>query len=329
MQEKQRAFLVRTAYWAVWTALLWLGVRYLLRWLLPFILALGLAALVEPVIAWCRRRMGLKRGFTAAMVTIAVTAAILALAAVIVWQLIRQAAELLTRLPTLLAGLPGMTAALLGTQAAVLAERASGACITAAGALAAALPGVFLFCGTTALAVFFTTGSYPRIMAFFRRQLGTRLDRARGVKANLLSTLGKWFRAQAILLGVTFCELLAGFLLMGQRYALLLAAVTALVDALPVFGTGTVLLPWAAACLLLGQAPRAVALAALYAVISAVHSFLEPKVMAAQAGLPPLAALAAMYAGFRAFGVAGMILLPVALLFVKQLHDQGYVGLWK
>ena len=364
MQEKQRAFLVRTAYWAVWAVLLWLGVRYLLRWLLPFLLALALAAAVEPVIAWCRRRMGLKRGFTAAVVTIAVTGAILALAAVIVWQLIRQAAELLGQLPGLLAGLPGMTEnlrqrledfcaacpqglrswleevpALLGTLAAGAAQRASGACITAAAALAAALPGgapgppplpgVFLFCGTTALAVFFTAGSYPRVMAFFRRQLGHRLDRARGVKANLLSTLGKWCRAQAILLGVTFCQLLAGFLLMGQRYALLLAAVTALVDALPVFGTGTVLLPWAAVCLLAGQAPRAVALAALYAVISAVRSLLEPKVMAAQAGLPPLAALAAMYAGFRALGVAGMILLPMALLFVKQLHDEGYVGLWK
>lgn len=354
MQEKQRAFLVRTAYWAVWAVLLWLGVRYLLRWLLPFLLALALAAAVEPVIAWCRRRMGLKRGFTAAVVTIAVTGAILALAAVIVWQLIRQAAELLGQLPGLLAGLPGMTEdlrqrledfcaacpqglrswleevpALLGTLAAGVAQRASGACITAAAVLAAALPGVFLFCGTTALAVFFTAGSYPRVMAFFRRQLGHRLDRARGVKANLLSTLGKWCRAQAILLGVTFCELLAGFLLMGQRYALLLAAVTALVDALPVFGTGTVLLPWAAVCLLAGQAPRAVALAALYVVISAVRSLLEPKVMAAQAGLPPLAALAAMYAGFQAFGVAGMILLPMALLFVKQLHDEGYVGLWK
>ena len=354
MQEKQRAFLVRTAYWAVWAVLLWLGVRYLLRWLLPFLLALALAAAVEPVIAWCRRRMGLKRGFTAAVVTIAVTGAILALAAVIVWQLIRQAAELLGQLPGLLAGLPGMTEdlrqrledfcaacpqglrswleevpALLGTLAAGAAQRASGACITAAAALAAALPGVFLFCGTTALAVFFTAGSYPRVMAFFRRQLGHRLDRARGVKANLLSTLGKWCRAQAILLGVTFCELLAGFLLMGQRYALLLAAVTALVDALPVFGTGTVLLPWAAVCLLAGQAPRAVALAALYAVISAVRSLLEPKVMAAQAGLPPLAALAARYAGFRALGVAGMILLPMTLLFVKQLHDEGYVGLWK
>ena len=48
MQEKQRAFLVRTAYWAVWAVLLWLGVRYLLRWLLPFLLALALAAAVEP-----------------------------------------------------------------------------------------------------------------------------------------------------------------------------------------------------------------------------------------------------------------------------------------
>lgn len=98
MQEKQRAFLVRTAY----------GGRRCCGWGYGIccggccrnILALGLAALVEPVIAWCRRRMGLKRGFTAAVVTIAVTAAILALAAVIVWQLIRQAAELLTRLPT-------------------------------------------------------------------------------------------------------------------------------------------------------------------------------------------------------------------------------------
>ena len=327
MQEKQRAFLVRTAYWAVWAVLLWLGVRYLLRWLLPFLLALALAAAVEPVIAWCRRRMGLKRGFTAAVVTIAVTGAILALAAVIVWQLIRQAAELLGQLPGLLAGLPGMTEN--------LRQRLEDFCAACPQGLRSwreevpALLGVFLFCGTTALAVFFTAGSYPRVMAFFRRQLGHRLDRARGVKANLLSTLGKWCRAQAILLGVTFCQLLAGFLLMGQRYALLLAAVTALVDALPVFGTGTVLLPWAAVCLLAGQAPRAVALAALYAVISAVRSLLEPKVMAAQAGLPPLAALAAMYAGFRALGVAGMILLPMALLFVKQLHDEGYVGLWK
>ena len=71
------------------------------------------------------------------------------------------------------------------------------------------------------------------------------------------------------------------------------------------------------------------ALAALYAVIAVVRSVLEPKIVAAQVGLPPLVALAAMYVGFCVVGVAGMILLPLAVLVVKQLHDGGFVGLWR
>ena len=99
--------------------------------------------------------------------------------------------------------------------------------------------------------------------------------------------------------------------------------------ALPVFGTGTVLVPWGALCLLTGNVPKGLGLLALYGVISLVRSVLEPKIMAAQVDLPPLAALAAMYVGFCAFGVAGMVLCPMALLFVKQLHDSGWLRLWK
>ena len=60
-----------------------------------------------------------------------------------------------------------------------------------------------------------------------------------------------------------------------------------------------------------------------------VRSVLEPKLVAAQAGLPPLASLAAMYVGFCAAGVAGMVLAPVLLLLVKQLRDGGYIRLWR
>ena len=141
--------------------------------------------------------------------------------------------------------------------------------------------------------------------------------------------MGKWCKAQCILLGITFCELLAGLLLLRQGYALLLAALIAVIDALPVFGTGTVLVPWGALCLLTGNVPKGLGLLALYGVISLVRSVLEPKIMAAQVDLPPLAALAAMYVGFCAFGVAGMVLCPMALLFVKQLHDSGWLRLWK
>ena len=118
-------------------------------------------------------------------------------------------------------------------------------------------------------------------------------------------------------------------LLMRQEYALLLAALIALIDALPVFGTGTVLVPWAAVECLLGAVPRGIALLALFAVISVVRSVLEPKLMAAQAGLPPLASLCAMYVGFCAMGVAGMVLAPMALMLVKQLRDGGYIRLWR
>jgi len=173
------------------------------------------------------------------------------------------------------------------------------------------------------LAVFFTLSAYPEVMAFFRRQLGSELDRARGVKASVFATLGKWLKAECILLAVTFCQLLVGLLLIRQEYALLLAALIALIDALPVFGTGTVLAPWAAVECLLGNVPKGAALLALFAVISVVRSVLEPKLV------PPLASLAAMYVGFCAAGVAGMVLAPVLLLLVKQLRDGGYIRLWR
>ena len=136
-------------------------------------------------------------------------------------------------------------------------------------------------------------------------------------------------RAESILCLVTFVMLLLGFWYLGVDYALLTAVLVAIVDALPVLGTGTVLVPWSVYQLLLGSVPRGVALLALYAVILLVRNLLEPKLVAAQAGLPPLAALMAMYLGFRLFGVGGMLLAPVVMMFVKQLQDFGAVRIWK
>lgn len=120
-----------------------------------------------------------------------------------------------------------------------------------------------------------------------------------------------------------------GFTLLGLDFALLAAAFTALVDALPVLGTGTVLLPWAALALLTGDGGLALGLTVLYAVGLLAHSLLEPRLLAGQVGLPPITALLAMYLGFHFMGVGGMVVLPVALLLVKQLQDDGVVSIWK
>ena len=353
--QREKAFLIKAAYLAAVLAVCWLMLRYALVWLLPFLLALGFAALMEPVITLARRKLHLQRGFLAAVLTLALLALVITLGVVLVGQLIRQVTELAQRLPELLSALPALADRIAQrlrsfcagcpdgvrqwiTQALehleqTASEALSGlypAALRLAGSMVSALPQVMLFCATTALALFFTAAAYPKLMAFLRRQLSPqRLQTAAAIKASLVTTIGKWLRAQCLLIVITFFQLLAGLLLIRQPYALLLAVVIAFIDALPVFGTGTVLLPWAVLCCLEGNFPKGIALTALYLVIWLVRSIMEPKLMAKSAGLPPLPALMAMYVGFCAMGVAGMIFGPILLLLVKQLHDGGYLHLWK
>lgn len=353
--QQQKDFLIRVVYGAVWLAVIYLAARYVLLWLLPFVIALGLAALAEPAIDFCRRKMRFKRAFTAAVLTLALLAGLSTLVWLLLEQLLAQAVDLLTNLPDRLTALPLLLEELevrfntfcaacpaavrlwleqllesLSVQLPALLQTFSSRCLSFVTTALSALPQAFLFCATTALAVFFTAGSYPAICAFFRRQLTPAgLTTARGVKENLFITLGKWLRSELTLIAITFLQLLAGLVLLRHPYALLLSFLIALIDALPVFGTGTVLVPWALLSCITGQVPYGIALAALYAVITLVRTVLEPKIVAAQAGLPPLAALMAMYVGFCVLGVPGMLLLPIALLFAKQLHDAGYLHLWK
>lgn len=355
LYQREKAFLIKAAYLASVLVIGWLAVRYVLVWLLPFLLALGFAAMIEPLVRWGRKRLRLKRGFLAAVLTLALLTLVITLGAALVGQLARQLTELMEGLPEILSGLPAVADRIAGRLRSFCAgcpeglrawvtqllDRLEQTLSEALGGLSAqllrlltaavgALPQVMLFCATTALALFFTSAAYPHLMAFARRQLSPgRQQTVAAVRRSLLSTMGKWLRAQCILVAITFFQLLLGLLLIRQPYALLLAVVIAFIDALPVFGTGTVLLPWAALCALAGSFPKGIALTALYLLIWLVHSIMEPKLMAQSAGLPPLPALVAMYVGFCAMGVAGMILGPILLLLVKQLHDGGYLRLWK
>ena len=200
----------------------------------------------------------------------------------------------------------------------------------AASSLLSSLPDAGLFLMTTLLAVYFTSLSYPSILAFLKRQLPRSWQaKCRDAARCFRTTILKWLRAEALLILTTFVILLTGFLWMGLDYALLAAVFTALVDALPVLGTGTVLIPWAAGCFLLGDTGRGLGLLALYGTGLLVRSLLEPRLLAGQVGLPPITALLAMYLGFHFFGVGGMILLPVLLLLVKQMQDAGVVHIWR
>ena len=138
------------------------------------------------------------------------------------------------------------------------------------------------------------------------------------VARRIKTALGGWVKAQLKLAGLCFGVVCGGFLLLGIPYAPVWAALTALVDAVPVLGTGTVLIPWSLVCLLQGQRVRALGLVAVYVVALIARSALEPRLVGKQLGLDPLVTLAALYTGFRIWGIPGMLLSPLLCVAVAE-----------
>ena len=181
-----------------------------------------------------------------------------------------------------------------------------------------------LFAVTAVIGAYFASASYPALLHGAAKLLPERhLAALRRLRLEVRRTLGRWLRAQALMLLLVFAALTAAFLLLRVEYALLLALFTALVDALPVLGTGTVLLPWALGALLTGAQGRALGLALTWAAVTVLRSSVQPKLLGDQLGLPPLAALAALYVGWKVWGVWGMLTFPLLAVIGKQVADSG------
>lgn len=343
--QKHLRFLLGLLYTA-----LALGVAgLLLPGLLPFLLGWGVSCLLEPIVRFICGKVRLRRSWAAAAVLLLFSAILAAVGFFLIRRLWYELSLLSSQLPAWLEFFQGLSRRLdtlvyrwtvavspdiRSTVQNVLAQATAqvGTLISSLGTnllewcadVLLSLPRAALFLFTALLACYFFLSGRPALISFFRRQIPERwLCRLDRVTHRLKQALGGWLRAQGILMSVTFLLLAAGFLLIGAEPAILLAAGIALLDALPVFGTGTILLPWALFCVLSSDLQRGISLAVLYIVLWLVRSLLEPKLIADRAGLHPLAALLAMYLGFSLFGVAGMLLAPLGAVLVAQLYEGG------
>ncbi|MDN5276082.1 MAG: hypothetical protein PWR01_47 [Clostridiales bacterium] len=192
------------------------------------------------------------------------------------------------------------------------------------------LPQVFLFIVISLVASFFMSRDREKISRFVYKQMpeGWR-NKIHTVKEDLFAALVGFIKAQSILISVTFIELLIGYSLIGVKYVFSLALITAVVDALPVLGTGTILIPAAAINLIMGNVPKALAFIALYIVILIVRQFLEPKVVAQSLGLHPLVTLISIYVGLQLFGIIGLFLGPIIVVIIKALQKARILPQWK
>lgn len=188
----------------------------------------------------------------------------------------------------------------------------------------------------TLIASCFLTADFDTFKNFVKNQLSDkRIADIRRARTLLGTTFAKMVKAYALIILITFSEMLVGLAtlkLIGvykSSYILIISALTAIVDILPVFGTGTVIIPWAIYSLFKGEIGMAIGLIVIYVVISVIRQVVEPKLVAGQLGLPPFVTIIGMFVGLKLFGVLGMFLMPVMIIMIKLLNDEGIVHLWK
>lgn len=180
------------------------------------------------------------------------------------------------------------------------------------------------------IASFIIAGDYRKITSFILRQFPEKIKKyIPEVKNIMVNSVFKLFKAYMIIMLITFSELALGLTILGEKYALAIAAIIAVVDILPVLGSGSILLPWALISLINGNYKMTIGLVILYVIILIVRQIIEPKVVGHSIGLHPIITLMALYVGYQLFGIVGMFGLPVLLIIIKSLQDSGRLRIWK
>lgn len=197
------------------------------------------------------------------------------------------------------------------------------------------IPSIMIASLITVVSSCFMASDYDRLVGFLKSQLKPRSRVALSKSKHLLfSTLRGLIKAYGTIMFITFSEVAIGLYIMKfaniytSGYIIPISIVTCIIDIIPVLGTGTVLIPWAIYSLITGKISLGIGLLVLYVIITVLRQFIEPKLVADKLGLPPVLTIAAMYIGTQLFGFIGLFLLPIILIMVKRLNDEGVLHLW-
>lgn len=178
------------------------------------------------------------------------------------------------------------------------------------------LPGGFVTLGTGVLSAFLISARMPRLASLLPRQWE---QKALPVLRNIKNAVMGWLVAQAKLAGLMFGVCLSGLLILRIPYAVLWAVVIALVDAVPLLGSGLVLVPWSVVSFLSGRPGEGIGLLITFAAAFLIRTALEPRLVGKQMGLDPLLTLVALYLGFQLGGLWGLIFAPILAVTAMEL----------
>lgn len=185
------------------------------------------------------------------------------------------------------------------------------------------------------VACFFATSDYEGLSNLIKKNI-TEEHEQKLIKTKhiIVNVLGKWCKSYAAILFITFAELSLGLGILKLTnlytggYIFVIALCTALLDILPVFGTGSVMIPWAVISLFTHKIGLGIGLIVIYAIITVVRQVIEPRLVSVNVGMHPVLTITAMYVGLQLFGFIGLIILPITLVVLKTLNSEGVIHIY-
>lgn len=198
------------------------------------------------------------------------------------------------------------------------------------------IPSVFVAVMITIVSSCFMAIDYDRLVKFIKSQLSAENEsKLSATKRIVLSSLVKLIKSYVLIICITGIEIFIGlnFLTLIGLYddgnILTLSLIIAVLDILPVIGTGTFMVPWSIYSLITGKIGLGIGLFVVYSIIYIVRQIIEPKIVGGTVDLPAFVTLMGMYIGSQLFGFIGIFLLPILIIIIKLLNDEGIIHIWK
>lgn len=324
------------------------GFTLSLTLLSPFIVATLVALLNDRAVRFMVQKLKLRRS-TAAFIMVVISATIFGLVvAAIAARIAAELTDLVARLPyfqelllargagfaaniraylylippDVLAGLNDTASAIISKATALLPG-----IVMAGFGLAAMVPQALFFVIVVVVASFFISRDLPTLTERARSLVPNgAMEPGLKVFTRLMGALWGWAKTQLVIMSVNGVIVMIGLSILGVRYVVLMGVIVGILDALPILGPGTILLPWSAWGFLSGHLTLGVGLLVIFGLTAVARNSLEPLVLSENVGLEPLPTLASMYIGLRLVGFLGLALGPIILVTYTALAEAGVIN---
>lgn len=313
----------------------------LLKFFMPFVIGWLIAMIANPLVRLLERKLKIVRKHSSVIIVVVVLAVVIGLLYLLISKIVIEMAELVKDLPRIYESvrleLQGAFANLshvvdrlpggvqdsisrfnenFGGYVSDLVQKIAFPTVTVAGNVAKRIPAALVYSIVVILSSYFFIVEREQILRFWKKSTPEGLTKYYDFfRQDIRKLIGGYFLAQFRIMFVVAGILMVGFIVLGVPYGLVLAVLIAILDFLPLFGTGTALFPWAVVKLLTGEYPFAVGLILLYVLTQVVRQIIQPKIVGDSMGLPPLMTLFFLYLGFKINGISGMILaVPIGII---------------